>query len=517
MASAKQNASTSQLEHGVLLPYQAQWISDKSPVKIVEKSRRVGITWGEASDSALDAAAEKGNDTWYIGYNKDMALEFIETVATWAKAFQASIDGVDYDAGDVLDLEDSKRGILAYRIRFASGHKVVALSSRPSNLRGKQGRVVLDEFAFHPEAKELLKAALALTIWGGRIIIISTHDGVDNPFNELIAEVRARRKNYSLHRITFDEAIAQGLYRRVCAKLGREWTAAGEQEWRDGIVADYGEDADEELNVIPRSTSGSFLSSALIEKRMDETIPVLRLERPAEFVFKPEAERISDINDWLEEHVAPLLATLKPYWPTFFGQDFGRHSDLSTIWPIQMQPDLKRRPPFVLEMRQIPFEQQKQVLWYIVDRLPCFLKGVLDAGGNGASHAEVAMQRYGADRIEQLKFTEEWYRVNMPPLRAAFEDDFTVLPLDGDILGDHRAIRMIRGVARVPELRTTGSDGKKRHGDSAIAHALGYYATLAEIVEYGYEPVRGTRSSDDARRTDDEDDDARRFAGRGAY
>ena len=33
---------------------------------------------------------------------------------------------------------DERSDILAYRIRFASGHKIVALSSRPSNLRGKE-------------------------------------------------------------------------------------------------------------------------------------------------------------------------------------------------------------------------------------------------------------------------------------------------------------------------------------------------------------------------------------------
>lgn len=28
----------------VLLPYQKTWLGDKSPVKVVEKSRRIGLT-----------------------------------------------------------------------------------------------------------------------------------------------------------------------------------------------------------------------------------------------------------------------------------------------------------------------------------------------------------------------------------------------------------------------------------------------------------------------------------------
>ncbi len=42
-----------------LLPYQQRWIADKSPLKIGEKSRRIGLTWAEASDDVLTAAAER--------------------------------------------------------------------------------------------------------------------------------------------------------------------------------------------------------------------------------------------------------------------------------------------------------------------------------------------------------------------------------------------------------------------------------------------------------------------------
>ena len=74
----------------------------------------------------------------------------------------------------------SAADILAYRIRFASGHKIVALSSRPSNLRGKDGCAVIDEAAFHEDLPGLLKAALAFTMWGGLVRIISTHNGAHN-------------------------------------------------------------------------------------------------------------------------------------------------------------------------------------------------------------------------------------------------------------------------------------------------------------------------------------------------
>ncbi|EET4722982.1 hypothetical protein LCI89_005670, partial [Escherichia coli] len=131
---------------------------------------------------------------------------------------------------------DKKEEILTYMIRFPnSGFKIQALSSRPSNLRGLQGDVVIDEAAFHESLDELLKAAMALTMWGARVRIISTHNGVDNLFNQYIQEAREGRKDYSVHRITLDDAIADGLYRRICYVTGREWSPESEQKWRDDL------------------------------------------------------------------------------------------------------------------------------------------------------------------------------------------------------------------------------------------------------------------------------------------
>lgn len=495
----------------VLLPYQQRWVADDSPVKVVEKSRRVGLTWGEAADSALTAAAAGGQDTWYIGYNQDMAREFIETVAMWAKAFQLASGEIE-DAGDVLENADKEQGIQAFRVRFVSGHKVVALSSRPSNLRGKQGRVVLDEFAFHPDPAELLKAAMALLIWGGRVLVISTHDGEDNPFNQLINDIRAGRKKYSLHRITFDEAIDEGLYRRVCQKLGREWTPEAELEWRQEIVDFYSPDEDEELFCNPRSGGGAYIAGTLIEGCMDETVPVVRWEQPASFSEVPKHLREAEAREWCDEHLAPLLAELNPNLLSCFGEDFGRSGDLTVIWPLQIQPNTVRRTPFLVELRNIPFEQQRQVLFYLVDRLPRLFGGALDSRGNGQYLGEVTMQRYGSGRIRQVMLSAEWYREQMPPYKAAFEDRMIVLPKDAEVLNDHRAIRMERGVARVPENARTKTKSGQRHGDSAIAGALAYFASRMDVADYDYTPAPLANRFSDR----DGEDDGPRFRGRGA-
>ncbi|HHL33115.1 MAG TPA: hypothetical protein ENJ30_01980 [Desulfobulbaceae bacterium] len=455
----------------VFLSYQRAWTGDEAPVKIIEKSRRIGLSWCESADDVLFAAQESGgDDVWYIGYNKDMAEEFIGDCADWVEKFDKAAGAIEEEI-----IKDGDKDILTFRIRFASGNKIVALSSRPSNLRGKQGRVVIDEAAFHDDLKELLKAAMALLIWGGQVRVISTHDGDENPFNELIKDVRAGRKPYSIHRVTFDDALAAGLYKRICLVQNKKWSQEAEDTWRQGMIDFYGDTADEELFCVPSQGSGTFLSRVLIENCMSDEIPVIRYGQKDAFKYQPEAIRISEVEAWCEDFLSDLLAELDSKRLSYLGEDFGRTGDLSVIIPLQEQQDTTYRAPFVLELRNMPFQQQKQILFYIIDRLPRFQHGSFDARGNGQYLAEVAAQRYGQSRISEVMLSESWYRENMPKYKAAFEDKSILLPKDADIIEDHRAFKVIRGVAKLPDKKTkTGTD--QRHGDAGVAGAMAWHA-----------------------------------------
>ena len=80
-----------------------------------------------------------------------------------------------------------------------------------------------------------------------------------------------------------------------------------------------------------------------------------------------------------------------------YGFDFGRSGDLSVCMPLAEERTLMLRAPFVLELRNVPFRQQEQILFHVVDRLPRFTNGKHDARGNGQFLAEYAQQRYGAE------------------------------------------------------------------------------------------------------------------------
>jgi phage FluMu gp28-like protein len=317
-----------------------------------------------------------------------------------------------------------------------------------------------------------------------------------------------------------------GLFQAVCRVTKKTYSAAAELAWRTKIFDDYGDHAEEELLCVPSSSSGVFLSSVLIESRTSADVPVVRWECPYTFLERGNAALFKDAEDFCLAKLKPLLSRINPDLMSCLGEDFGRSGDLTVIWPLQLGKMLMRRTPFVLELRNVPFKQQEQILFYIVDHLPRFIGGAMDARGNGQYLAETAQLRYGS-RVEAVMLSQEWYRDNMPRYKAAFEDANIELPKDADILADHRMLRMEKGIVKIPERRTRCDDGRQRHGDSAIAGALAWFASQTNQHEYAYTPATSliSRKVDDG--PPDDDDDAPRGRsgffrsrirfGRGAY
>lgn len=461
-----------------LLPYQGRWAGDPAAVRVAAKARRIGLTFAEMPRQVLRSSrsrASGGSDCYYVSTSQRLGRKYIATCASWARALNLATTSI----GAAM-LEPSS-DIMVQEIRFASGFSIKALPSNPEAIRGEGGSVLLDEAAFHDHLYELLKAIYAVPDWGGDIGIVSSYNGIDNEFYELVEEIKAGRRRGSLHEINIHQALEQGLHRRRCAVQGRPWSAADEAAWLAEKLASPG--AEEEYECTPRRSGGVYIRRDLIEECMQGG-QVIRLELPPEHIFRTDAEREAFIARWIEANLAEAVRKFERGRVVTLGFDFARSGDgdLSVLAPMQERRDLSKWTPWLLEMRGVPYEEQWRILRWVgeqlcSDRLGTRFGGAtIDSSGSGGFVGEKALSFWGETLVEALKLDERWYSTHLPPFRAAFEEHELVIVRDVDVRDDLLMLQKnARGIPKLADVRRRDSrDAKPRHGDAAIALVLAF-------------------------------------------
>ena len=446
----------------ILLPYQsALWrLLDKHSVVVCEKSRRIGMTWAAAAYAVMRAArtaSQGGSDVLYIGYNLEMTTEFLAAARQWLHAIESS--SVQLTTGKKADSSRT-------RLEFRSGHAIKALSSRPRSLRGRQGLVIIDEAAFHEDLSGLMKAAMALLIWQGKLLVISTHFGRSNAFFRLIADIHAGKHDYAHLRVTFADALADGLYRRIARMKDLPYSTESEDVWAEQIRADYGAAAAEELDCIAGENSGQYLPREMLEAAAWAQINIIRYRHDPQ----------GDMARWRTDVLLPYCGGLHPEQASHIGVDFGRHHDLSVFYVLQTTPDLTRHSRLIIELAETPFEEQWETLKLLITHCPRLGKVAMDKGGIGGYLHEKAAETFGESQILGLQLSRPWYAERMPKLKAALEQKQLILPRDSAIIDDLCQIAIIDNIPR-PTGRRNG-----RHADGAIALALAHQASQSDGV-----------------------------------
>lgn len=462
---------TGSTDEKAFFKYQCDWVRDTSPAKIGVKSRRIGLTWAQAADDVLTASLERsegGANALYSSTKQELTKEYIDTCKFWAEC----LHGFPCIPIEEELINPDGEAFKSLTLTFPSGFKIYALTSNPANMRGLQGNVTIDEAAFHKDLDALLKASMSMRMWGGKIRVISTHKGKENKFNKLVLR---ETDKYSVYTLPIDLAVSQGLARRSLTLQNLPATEEAQAAWLDEVVALHGEFAAEELYCIPSADVSAYFSQDVVVRATRLELTILKLSCDDELVRMPERLQEETIDSWLINNVEPHIKELVRLQHNLYaGLDFGRTRDL-TILSLLLKRDTSDicEVPLMIELRNVPFDRQAQICEYILRRFRRFKKAAFDATGNGAFLAEKMAIKFGANRVEQVKFSQTEYLSRFPRYKSALESGRLLIPYSEDLVDDHMMIQLIGGCPKPPtNQHTTGTDGFERHGDGAISLML---------------------------------------------
>src|SRR5260221_8111721 len=197
---------------------QREWIEDTSPLKIIQKSRQIGISHADDYHSVILASRPGAKlDVFITSRDEVQAKLSLENCRDWAQFL--NIGAVDLG----LVVLDVGNNFSAYVLEFANGRRIYSLSSNPNALAGKSGHVKIDEFALHKDQRLLYRVAKPVTTWGGTLSIISTHRGIGTLFNHLIRDIteNGNPMGWSLHTVPIQKAVEEGIVERINKKNGQ--------------------------------------------------------------------------------------------------------------------------------------------------------------------------------------------------------------------------------------------------------------------------------------------------------
>jgi phage FluMu gp28-like protein len=179
-------------------PFQLKWMLEDAKRAACIKARQIGWSHTTAGNGTLWGAYH-GELTTIVSKGEEESKEVLEKARRHAQVLEA----LGSRFAKVIRSNSTE-------IQFSSGGRVLALPS--SGGRGYTGNLILDEFAYHPHAKETWDSAVpAMRLGDFRLRVISTPNGLGNEYSNLIKAIRSGAlARYKLHEVTIEDAMSDG-------------------------------------------------------------------------------------------------------------------------------------------------------------------------------------------------------------------------------------------------------------------------------------------------------------------
>ena len=428
------------------LPYQVKWIRDNSRLKIMEKSRQIGISLAAAYSVVRRHMSGMGYyDTWISSRDDLQPMLFLDDCKKFAKIMSQ----VCSILGNKVVKSESAHS--CHEIKFNNGTSIHSISSSVDAQAGKRGTRILDEFALHSDQKKMYSTSLPGITWGGQFEIISTHRGSNSFFNSIVKEVcdNGNPKKFSHHKVTLQDALEQGFLDKLKLKLGKddERSEMSESEYFDYVKNACPDEESflQEYMCVPSDDRSAFITSDMI----------------SECEYSQYDKQESEISK---------LQCSKNYF--FLGVDIGRTHDLTVFWLVELDGDvlLTRK---VSCLANSPFVEQERELANFL-KLRNLRRACIDQTGIGRQFVEHAALMFGKCRIEGVTFTNQTKEMLAYQTRTIFENKQIKIPNDNFVRADIMSIR--KETTFAGNIRFAGDRGSNGHADRFWALSLAVHA-----------------------------------------
>lgn len=420
-----------------LYRYQRRWFSNRSRFKIGMFSRQTGKTFIstlEIVDSCFQAEAQGRRERWVIlSRGERQAREAMEEgIKRHVEAYQAglnvAIGEADWRGGSGIHYK-------ALEVTLPGGSRLTALPANPDTARGFSANVFLDEFAFHQDSRKIWQALFPVISAGHRLIVVSTPNGKNNKFYDLMTGQDAiwYRQVTDIY-----EAVDDGLPRdiaelRAAIDDADAWAQEYELRW------------------------------------LDEASAWL----PYDLISACEHEQAGNPADYKGG-------------PCYVGVDIGVRKDLFVIWVLEPVGDVLWTRAIIAKQR-ISFAEQDALLAGVFEQYNV-VRCCMDQTGMGEKPVEDAKARYGQYRVEGILFTSA-NKLNLATIgKETFEDRrIRIFQGDPELRADLHRLKKLTGPTGAP--RFVAESDSAGHADRAWACFLACYAATQPIETFDFERV----------------------------
>jgi len=455
-----------------LYPYQKAWVNDDSRFKIAVKAAQIGYSFAAALEAVLDCLEHP--TLWIVlSRGERQSLEFMQKVLLHAKALRV--------IGSKLDRSSffADSTTTQHEVKFPNGSRIIGLPANPDTARGYTGNMILDEFAFHQQDREIWAAAFGRLSRGVgdkalKLRVISTPNGCRGKFYELAKEL----------------GLTDGTGNPSRDRKGA--VAFNPSRDREGAVVSHGKNNQPPL-AGARGSDTTFSGHwcdvhEAVKQGCPIDVPVLRRaigdeetwQQEYECVFLAESANYIPLELILacqSEEATRTLPAPAPHSPLtthhspelYFGYDVGRVRDLAVLAVVERVGDVLWTRALI-EMPRAKFAEQEQVLR---DVIPQCVRGAVDATGLGMEMAERLAGEFPG-KVEPVMFTLARKQDLAVRMKRSFEEKTIRIPDYRELRWDLNAVKRV--VTNAGNIRFDAERTEQGHADRFWALALALHA-----------------------------------------